>query len=161
MQSIISTRTSSPSRAHLFRPSIYHAVSHSFNPPLSHPSDSVQSTSSATSPYLFRYLSLLAYTTFLPSISHRRSPICLLLIVVPDILRAVTVTARRRTLSQERRATRHRSHPDPSRTSSALRLTVWLVYFPSRWITCLTVPKEGPGAALSAAADSKSELLSD
>lgn len=120
MQSIISTRTSSPSRAHLFRPSIYHAVSHSFNPPLSHPSDSVQSTSSATSPYLFQYLSLLAYTTFLPSISHRRSPICLLLIVVPDILRAVTVTARRRTLSQERRATRHRSHPDPNRTSSAL-----------------------------------------
>lgn len=49
MQSISSTLTASPSPAHLFRPSIYHAVGQSLNLSLFHPPDSAQNPSSAAS----------------------------------------------------------------------------------------------------------------
>lgn len=134
MQSIISTRTSSPNLAHLFRPSIYHAASHSLNlsPSLS--------PSRFRAKYLIRYLSLSLPISLLVSLYHFPAinfpppstgvHLCLLLIVVPDILRAVTVNSlKENSFSSAGGRPRHRSHPDPNCTSSSLRLTVWLVFF--------------------------------
>lgn len=89
VQSIISSRSASPSRAHLFRASIYHAVSHSLNP--SRP------PSRACEKSLIRCLSLSLpishpATQSMPLSSHQFPsspsdgvPFCLPLIVVPNV----------------------------------------------------------------------------
>lgn len=122
-QSIISTHTSSPSLARSYLPccqSLFQSVSLS----LSHASHSVQSASPATAPRPYHYLSLLVYTTFLPSISHLPSPTasrwCAFNCSAGHPRSRYCESSK---VSSGRRATRHRSHLDPNRTSSSLQLT--------------------------------------